>query len=68
MADDRRKLTHLDIIADQKLLKMADIIGDRPAKGSRSSAAPVIRYLPNDGLDCAIDVSLCGDRGLFLLH
>jgi hypothetical protein len=68
MADDRRKLTDSNIIADQKLLTMADLIGQSPAKGSRHFAAAFIQFPPTDGDDRAIDVSQCGDRGLFLLH
>jgi hypothetical protein len=68
MADDRRKLTDSEIIADQKRLTVADLTNHLPTKGSRHVAAAVIQYAQNDGPDCAIDVSLSGDRGLFLLH
>jgi hypothetical protein len=69
MADDRRKLTDSEIIADQKLLMtVAEATSELPTWGSRHFAATVMHCLQNDGPDCAIDVSMCGDRGLFLLH
>ena len=68
MADNRRKLTDSDIIADEKLLAMVEAASDLPTQGSRHFATTVIHCLQNEGPDCAIDVSLCGDRGLSLLH
>ena len=68
MADDRRKLTDSDIIADRKLLTVAEAARELPTRGSRHFAATVMHCLQDDGPDCAIDVSMCGDRGLFLLH
>jgi hypothetical protein len=62
---DRRKLTDSDIITDEKLLRLVEAVGDRPAS-SRHSAATVMQCLQND--DGAVDVLLTGDRGLFLLH
>ena len=67
MADDRRKLTDSDIIADRKLLTVAEAARELPTWGSRHFAATVMHCLQNDGPDCAIDVSM-RDRGLFLLH
>ena len=68
MADNRRKLTDSDIIADEKRLALVEVASELPTWGSRHFAATVIHCLQNEGPDCAIDVSLCGDRGLFLLH
>jgi hypothetical protein len=68
MADDRRKLTDSDIIADAKLLAMVDAAIQLPTPGSRHFAATVLQCLQHDGPDCAVGVSLSGDRGQFLLH
>jgi hypothetical protein len=68
MADDRRKLTDSEIITDLKLLTVAEATRELPTRGSRHFAATVMHCLQDDGPDCAIDVSLSGDRGLFLLH
>jgi len=65
---DRRKLTDSEIIADQKLLMAADRASHRPAKGSGDFGTAAIQYPRNDEADCAVDVLMCGDRGLFLLH
>ncbi len=65
---DRRKLTDSDIIADEKLLAMVEAASNLPTQGSRHFAATVLQCLQHDGPDCAIDVSLSGDRGQFLLH
>jgi hypothetical protein len=68
MADNRRKPTDSDIIADEKRLALVETGSDLPTWGSRHFAATVIRCLQNDGSDCAVDVSPYGDRGRFLLH
>ena len=68
MADDRRKLTDSDIIADAKLLAMIEAAGDLSTPGSRHFAATVLQCLQHDAADCATGVSLSGDRGQFLLH
>jgi hypothetical protein len=68
MADDRRKPTDSDIIADAKLLAMVDAAIQLPTPGSRHFAAAFIECLQNNGPDCAVGVSLSGDRGQFLLH
>jgi hypothetical protein len=65
---DRRKLTDSDIIADEKLLAMVEAASHLPTQGSRHFAATVLQCLQHDGPDCAVDVSLSGDRGQFLLH
>jgi hypothetical protein len=70
MADHRRKLTDSDIIADKKLLTVAESVSRDAAfsHGSRHFVAIMVENLRQTGLDCAIDVSQSGDRGLFLLH
>ena len=70
MADHRRKLMDSDIIADKKLLTVAEAISHDAAftHGSRQFVAIIVENLTQTGLDCAIDVSQSGDRGLFLLH
>ena len=65
---DRRKHTDSDIIADEKLLAMVEAASHLPTQGSRHFAATVMQCLQDEGLDCAVDVSLSGDRGQFLLH
>jgi hypothetical protein len=65
---DRRKLTDSDIIADEKLLAMVEAASQLPTQGSRHFAATVMQCLQHDGPDFAVDVSLSGDRGQFLLH
>ena len=65
---DRRKLTDSDIIADEKLLMMAESASHLPTQGSRHFAATVLQCLQHDGPDCPAGVSLSGDRGQFLLH
>jgi hypothetical protein len=66
MADNRRKLTDSDIIADANLLAMVEAASHLPTQGSRHFAATVMQCLQNDATDC--DVSLSGDRGQFQLH
>ena len=70
MADNRRKLTDSDIIADKKLLTVAEAASHEAAfsHGSRHFVASIVQNLTDAGLDCTIDVSQAGDRGLFLLH
>jgi hypothetical protein len=68
MADDRRKLTDSNIIADRKLLTVAEATSRLPTKGSRHFAATVMQCAQNGGSEYAVDVSQSGDRGLFLLH
>ena len=68
MADHRRKLTDSEIIADAKLLALVEATSPLPTPGSRHFAATVIQCLQHDGPDCAVDVWLTGDKGLFLLH
>jgi hypothetical protein len=68
MADNRRKLTDSDIIADEKLLAMVEAASDLSTPGSRHFAAAIIECLQHDGPDCPTGVSLSGDRGQFLLH
>ncbi|MEN3383653.1 MAG: hypothetical protein V7608_3697 [Hyphomicrobiales bacterium] len=66
MADNRRKPTDSDIIADEKRLALVEAASELPTWGSRHFAATVMQCMQND--DGAIDVSPYGDRGRFLLH
>ena len=63
MADDRRKLTDSEIIADQKLLTVAEATSELPTWGSRHFAATVMHCLQNDGPDGAIDACEHGVPG-----